>query len=118
IENHIYTCDTCMDIYLSMLDSHPITGTISEDFTDQVVEKINKRHPSQMNTPRQSKPRKAVAHYFLAAGLTIILTVSGIFQGMLDVTNNEQMKNRSSITKQLMQNTNQLLDQLKEEYNK
>ncbi|WP_058307645.1 hypothetical protein [Gracilibacillus massiliensis] len=115
IENHLYECERCMDAYFELLENQSISTILSEDFTNQVVTKANKQLPK--SNPRQFSPKKAIAHYFLAAGLTVVLMLTGIFQGVLDVSTDHPLENKLSITEQALQQANQLLDHIKGEVN-
>ncbi|SHN18494.1 hypothetical protein [Gracilibacillus kekensis] len=112
IENHLYECEGCMDTYFAFLENHSLSITLSDDFTNQVVEKAEKQHPK--SNPRQLSPKKVIANYIIAAGLTVVLMLTGVFQVFIEVTNDQQLEGRPSITEQLMHQTNQLLDQIKE----
>ncbi|WP_163536218.1 zf-HC2 domain-containing protein [Gracilibacillus sp. YIM 98692] len=114
-ESHLYDCDDCLNVYLALIESQTLKHSVSDDFTDQTVSKIYSQTKSHQKSkkPYSSKNRKLITHYFLAAGLTIVLMLTGIFQTVLDVTNDYQVETSTSITDQLMQKTNTLLDYMK-----
>ncbi len=114
VENHLYECERCMENYFELLENEPITISLSEDFTDLVVSKINIHQPQ--TNPYRLSSKKAIANYVLAAGLTVALMLTGVFQGFMDITNDQLSENRPSYTDQLMHQTNQLIDYMKEEH--
>lgn len=118
VESHLYICDSCFYDYLMMMDSYPSKGNLSEDFTNQVVSKIYGNHSIQKKLPRQTLAKKALMHYSLAAALTILLMLTGVFQGIVDLTNTKNIEDKPSITNQMMKETDRLLDQIKGEKNK
>lgn len=109
IEKHLLECDKCMDLYLSLLEEVEINRVLSDDFTEVTLHQIEKILPS----PPKKKQNTAFIHYLVAAGLTILLTLTGVFQGVLNVTEMQQKQNNPSVTDQLMTKTNDVLEEIK-----
>ncbi|MDX8046208.1 hypothetical protein SH601_09415 [Gracilibacillus sp. S3-1-1] len=110
IDQHLLECDECVALYMSVLDDIEMNSTLSSDFTDKTIQQIEKTTV----TPKRNKKNHLLVHYLVAAGLTMLLTVSGVFQG---VTNMSDMKldNDGSFTDELMTKTLDLLDNIKGE---
>ncbi|MBM7614320.1 hypothetical protein [Alkaliphilus hydrothermalis] len=99
MEEHLYSCDDCMNTYLSLLEASDIPqGILSQDFTDQVICKIqledstNNRPKErdekisniiQLNTSSKNqlklKRREVFKYYTVAASITMVLMYSGFF---------------------------------------
>ncbi|WP_171038117.1 zf-HC2 domain-containing protein [Aquibacillus sediminis] len=110
IEQHLEECEACFTIYLDVIEMQPMDVALSENFTTDTMEQLE-----HLNlTPKKSNQNKIVGHYLLAAGLTIVLMLSGVFQNFLSVTTN--LENKSSLTEQLMEKTNVVLEEMKGEY--
>ncbi|MGP4041241.1 hypothetical protein ACTWP4_15275 [Gracilibacillus sp. D59] len=109
IEKHLLECERCTNLYVSLIEDIEINAELSEDFTDTTVQQIEKILPS----PSKTKQNKVVTHYLVAAGLTILLTLTGVFQDALNVTEIQQKQNNGSITDHLMTKTNDVLEEMK-----
>ncbi|SDM50180.1 anti-sigma factor family protein [Sediminibacillus halophilus] len=117
IEAHLESCEQCFDHYLALLDQWEPPGHLADPFTESTIDKINvqqvlPRMDRQKNSSSPSKEVKTVSHYLLAAGLTIVLMASGIFQGVLHITDQTSLNSRPSMTDSLMQKTDSWLTQL------
>ncbi|WP_407270831.1 zf-HC2 domain-containing protein [Radiobacillus sp. PE A8.2] len=124
VETHLDDCDICFQLYVSAIDdwSMPEIG-LSETFTSETVAKItnqNACYHAKSSNPPASKARKkqTFAHYLLAAGLTVVLMLTGAFQNVLTISDQTSVKDEVSITDQLMNTTTSWLDQLKGEINR
>ena len=87
MEDHLYTCDKCMDVFLSTIEEDEIeeaSYSISEDFTENIMKKIS--NISLMERPRKKK--RVINDFFLyygaVAAVAIILTAGGVFGGLVD----------------------------------
>ncbi|QHS24232.1 hypothetical protein GWK91_15600 [Virgibacillus sp. MSP4-1] len=83
IEGHLSDCDVCFHQYMNVIDEWSIPFSVSDSFTDETMEKLAIVQPNQMknkgNASSRDVRRKTLAHYFLAAGLTVLLMFSGVF---------------------------------------
>ncbi|WP_040205364.1 anti-sigma factor family protein [Neobacillus jeddahensis] len=110
LENHLYTCDQCLENYLQAVTANETSlPTLSNEstFTDRVMElvpdtkstlntmqtvqlvpdtKLNRDTTSTRNSGqnRKKKPlyQQALFHYLLAAVATLLLTFTGAFQSL------------------------------------
>jgi predicted anti-sigma-YlaC factor YlaD len=122
IESHMETCDSCFDWYMSLLENWTIDVHVSNGFTDLTMKKLTQKLEDQSRYQKESKKtssypkqtNRTLVHYLLAAGLTILLMVTGVFQSALEITDKENVINQGTITNQLMKKTDHLLDKMKE----
>lgn len=112
-ENHMYACEACMRTYISLLDQYHVQDSVSEGFTDKVIDKVDKQIPVQKYNLQQKRSSKTMSHYLLAAGLTILIMLTGAFQEIITMTHDQAAMERTSLTEQLMHKTNHLLDKIK-----
>ncbi|MEH7081952.1 hypothetical protein V7139_04340 [Neobacillus drentensis] len=147
LENHLYSCDQCLDQYLIAVEasesSLPILSDIS-DFTDLVMAEVSKQKPVVPDTVRnlntmsmvpsvpdtkmtnmKKKPfyQQAVFHYLLAAAATLLLTFSGVFQSLAAYANSIEkpqiQEKKPSVTEGVINKTFAWMDSLeKKEANK
>lgn len=88
MEQHLYNCDTCMEIFLSLIDEREAEHaleTISDDFTSKIINNIPKVKNSN---PKIKQAKKAFnyqfGYYAAVASVTVILTLSGFYAGLVD----------------------------------
>ncbi|MYL54753.1 hypothetical protein GLW08_15565 [Pontibacillus yanchengensis] len=117
LEAHFEQCDTCFDMYLEQLDVADTTSPLSEQFTNDTAQTIINQHPtfqtpSKTFSAQPSKQRNTFIHYVVAAGFTLLLMMSGVFQYMTDSFNQDGIKKGPSFSGHLMEKTGSLLDQL------
>ncbi|MCA0972509.1 zf-HC2 domain-containing protein [Halobacillus litoralis] len=105
IESHFADCDDCFDEYLQMLDQ---SSPLSDSFTEEAVARIVQEHP----TFKQNKKSNVLAHYLVAAGFTLLLMVSGVFSFMSDSIDEEEFKQQTSFSEQMMEKTGSLIDEI------
>lgn len=92
LENHLYTCDQCLDDYLQAMSEHesslPILSNESS-FTDLVMAEVSKQKRVVTKKPAAKKAiyQKAIFHYLLAAAATILLMATGAFQSLAAYAN-------------------------------
>lgn len=88
MELHLFNCDICMEIFLSLIDEKEVEAAgnvIPDNFNEKVINKITK------NKVRELKPKvkkKAFNYYFgyyvAVASVTIFLTFSGFYTNLVD----------------------------------
>jgi quinol-cytochrome oxidoreductase complex cytochrome b subunit len=89
-ENHLYTCDQCLELYLQAIAEHESSlPTLPNEsiFTELVMSEVSKQHPKesaveQKETKKRPFYQHAAFHYFLAAAATLLLMFSGVFQSL------------------------------------
>ena len=88
MEEHLYECDDCMDIFLLLIDEEEINQAgfiIPEDFTDKVMDNLKTIRPLKKKTRKKPKITNDFFIYYTAvASVTIILTAGGFFGRLVD----------------------------------
>ena len=90
MEEHLYTCDDCMNIFFSLIDDEEVEKaekSLSLDFTANIM--INIENMKYMPKPKVSKSKirsKDILIYYMAvASVTIVLTLGGFYNGLVDM---------------------------------
>lgn len=105
-EDHLYTCDDCLAVYMVCL----------EELEQPVA--VREQLAIPKHTPTVVKPfyQQTLFHYGLAACITLLLMSTGVFSQLISHSNQWNTvagkKQQRSVTDQLMQKTTALLDQL------
>ncbi|UOQ92513.1 zf-HC2 domain-containing protein [Halobacillus shinanisalinarum] len=99
VEDHLDECEHCFHRYMTSLHLFDPDFLMSPSFTEDTMNEIRKK------TPAQGKQNKTFIHYAIAAGLTIVLMGSGVFQYVFTVFDEEQFHNGPSITEKMMEGT-------------
>ncbi|MCD1260918.1 zf-HC2 domain-containing protein [Paenibacillus athensensis] len=116
MEWHLQHCEACLEHYMSQveasMDDLPMMETGEAEFADQLIRRT-------MRT-RRSLFRSSLLHYGIAAAATLILVVSGVFQGLTQevnakMLNSPRQPDQTSISDQLMNHTLSWLDKIKKE---
>lgn len=85
---HLYNCDTCMEIFLSLVDENEAEHagkTISDDFTLKIINNIPKVKNSKAKIKQSKKAFNYQFGYYAAvASVTVILTLSGFYSCLVD----------------------------------
>lgn len=89
MEEHLYTCDECLETFLSLIDTEEIQAvedTMAEDFTDRVMAKIENIDliPRTKGKKARKNYREIFVYYTAVAAVTIVLTMGGIFTKLVD----------------------------------
>lgn len=126
-ENHLYSCDQCLDIYLqAVAEVEPELPVITNEvnFTDLVMAQISESHvPKIQDVKEKRKTSKrfyhtAIFHYSIASAMTILLMSTGVFQSITKYTENVQdpsfQENRSSLTEGIVDKTFAWMDSFEE----
>lgn len=86
MEEHLKTCDTCLETYLSVLEGtglQSIHALIPPEFSDSVMKQIGSAieagEKRGRNTPRLPD---TFIYYAAAACITLLFTFSGVFQSL------------------------------------
>lgn len=90
MEEHLYECDECMEIFLSLIGSEEIDSaeeTISSDFNHRTMEDIRKiKYKPKVKVEKYTESFKYMFGYYVAvAAVAIILTWGGFYSGLVDV---------------------------------
>lgn len=89
MEEHLYTCDDCMEIFLSLIDEEEINqagSIVSVDFTNNVMNNLKNIRPmKKKSVKKQPKlPNDFFIYYTAVASVAIILTAGGFFSKLVD----------------------------------
>lgn len=90
MEEHLFNCDECMEIFLSLIDEEEVNEAskiIPENFNKKIIKKISESKVKKMELA--NKPVKYPFGYFVAvASVTIVLTLGGAFTNLVDTVPN------------------------------
>lgn len=124
MEDHLYVCDQCLHIYTALIATDENVSPIADGtaFTDQVMEGISRIDKEKLGKPVPSKRGKGyvnqtIVHYAIAAGLTVVLMFSGVFEKLSEGTGTVQgtdFQRSESLTENMLNKTFSLLDSIKE----
>ena len=91
MEEHLYNCDLCMDIFLSLIDVEEIKiaeAAIPEDFTNKVINKISNSKVKNVQTKdiqkKDFKLNFQFGIYAAVASVTVLLSLSGFFTNFVN----------------------------------
>lgn len=88
MEEHLYNCDICMDIFLSLIDEKEIKAVeniIPKDFTSNVMASIRDTKVKRLVPRKENKIFNYQFGYFVAvASVTIFLTLGGFYTNLVD----------------------------------
>ena len=128
-EDHLYTCDQCLELYLQAVSQvENQLGDMNEEsnFTDRIMSQV-----SEIKLPEQERAKdkrlernkfyqSTAFHYTLAAAMTILFMVTGVFQSITNYADNVdstkiKVKDQS-MTSGVLEKTIGLLDSLEKTY--
>lgn len=88
MEKHLYNCQICMDIFLSLIDEQEVEHVgkiVPLDFTEKILECISKDKVTEI---KSKKVKKAInypfGYYVAVASVTIFLTLGGFYTNLVD----------------------------------
>lgn len=86
MEEHLYSCDECMEIFLSLIDEEELnraSAIIPKDFNQNIMMKIRTNKVKKIQASK--KQVKYQFGYFVAvASVTIVLTLGGFYTNLVD----------------------------------
>lgn len=86
MEDHLYTCDLCMEIFLSLIEKKEIESTkdiLSEDFNQKVLGKISKNKVKMIKNKKKDF-NYYFGYYVAVAFVTVVLTFSGAYTNLVE----------------------------------
>jgi len=106
LENHLFSCDQCLEVYMKMIDRQaeelPIIDYSS--FTDEIIAEL-----PQKKVRKKTLYRRTLFHYAVAAVITLTLMTSGFFQSITGVVTTVEAasisKTEQSVSNSLMEKT-------------
>ncbi|MDQ0273541.1 hypothetical protein [Cytobacillus purgationiresistens] len=86
-EDHLYSCDQCLDLYLMAVEEDDLPIIENEpNFTDSVMAQIKSQKEAPVPEARVERRsafyQKSIFHYGIAAAMTLILMSTGVFQSL------------------------------------
>lgn len=83
LENHLFSCDQCLEVYLELVEAQSVElpKIENEHFTDEVVAGL----PVKKEKPRKSILQSPIFHYGVAAVVTLTLMSTGVFQSITGI---------------------------------
>lgn len=131
MEEHLYLCDDCMNIFLSLIDEEELKlaeDIISESFTENVIAKLD--NLSSINQRPKVADKKGIkkkkmienifVYYVAAASVILVLTAGGVFTRMTEIPlenirednfkTHENMGNLYAFTEKITDNTNNFIN--------
>ncbi|HSH35412.1 hypothetical protein [Schnuerera sp.] len=90
MEEHLYTCDRCMEIFLSLIDEQEADkakDSISENFTANLMGNIENVQYKPKTKAKKSNTRfkDMFVYYVAVASVAIVLTLGGFYSGLVDM---------------------------------
>ncbi|WP_442602526.1 anti-sigma factor family protein [Paenibacillus sp. KN14-4R] len=86
MEQHLYKCPICLDLYMTSVEqlSNRLPAPVDPTaLTDAIMEQISTHRHLNPSHTTISERRRTIRNYFIAAAATLVLMVTGIFQGLL-----------------------------------
>lgn len=91
MEDHLYLCDKCMNIFLSLIDEREIEEAgrvISEDFIPNMMANIKGIKPIKKVVKKKKRNKSSndlLLYYAAVASVAIIFTATGMFGRIVDI---------------------------------
>lgn len=107
LENHLYECDKCLQMYSDLLELHTSQLPIPSDpgpLTEAVMSAVS----GSFRAKPASDKWRSLRNYLIAAAATIILMVTGAFNGLLkqvEAFENHSFQRDDTISQKLMEQT-------------
>ncbi|MFS0820641.1 anti-sigma factor family protein [Bacillus sp. 1P02SD] len=112
LENHLFSCDQCLEIYMELVESQAeeLPALDNDRFTDEVTAKL----PLQKEKLRKSFLQSPIFHYGVAAVVTLTLMSTGVFQSMTGIIGTVEASSfseqKQSVSNHLMEKALSLFD--------
>ncbi len=88
MEEHLYNCDICMDIFLSLIGEEEVelaSEIVAENFASDLMNSISKNKIKAIEAKMTKRPFNYQFMYYVAvASVTIFLTMGGFYTGLVD----------------------------------
>ncbi|MEH7382737.1 hypothetical protein V7138_19900 [Bacillus sp. JJ1533] len=112
LENHLFSCDQCLEIYMELIEvqAEEVPNLENDSFTDEVVTKLPEKKGKQGKRFLQSP----IFHYGVAAAVTLTLMSTGVFQSMTGILGTVEASSfseqKQSVSSNLMEKALSLFD--------
>ncbi len=88
MEEHLYNCHMCMDIFLSLIDDAELEKAekmIAENFTSRLMINLSKKKLKKIEPKNKKKSFNYEFGYYVAiASVTIFLSLGGFYTNLVD----------------------------------
>ena len=118
-ENHLYSCDDCLTLYMEALEREESVQPNEElDIADTVMNSIAalKNVPTAEDETKNTRSMRTITkHYLVAAGFTILLMASGAFHSLTKYVDNVEsgaIKETPPVTDGLIDKTFNWMDDI------
>ncbi|MBP3039617.1 hypothetical protein J9303_08965 [Bacillaceae bacterium Marseille-Q3522] len=115
-EAHLYSCDQCLKIYLQAVEAYePLLPVPADEnyFTNKVMESIAKKAVGDKTEKKQHFFQSALFHYVIAAAMTLLLMLTGVFELLPKYSQHiNNQKESPSITEGIAEKTFSWLDSI------
>jgi len=120
IEDHLFSCNECLDVYMQQMDAGADQLPSLENhssFTDEVIESLSFSKPAmKIPTRKRRIYQHSLFHYGVAAGVTLVLMTSGFFQGITGIVSNVEAASNSptqqTVSKNVMEKALSFIDMI------
>ncbi len=117
-EDHIYTCDDCLTLYMCATQNEEAYLPVIENealFIEETMKliMIEKKEVPLSFGKKKKWYENTIAYYSIAAGITLMLMTTGIFDQLINqISNMTTTNNQSSISESLLNKTVNVIDAL------
>ncbi|MFJ7754207.1 hypothetical protein ACQKGI_17490 [Peribacillus muralis] len=118
-ENHLYSCDECLSVYLEAMEMEADSLFISTDIAGSVMDSIMRQKSAPLEEAAQIRKEKSLRtiarHYLIAAGFTVLLMAGGVFQSLteyVDSVESSSVKETKSLTDGIIDKTFNWMDSI------
>lgn len=103
LEDHLFTCDQCMDVYMKLIDTQAdlLPDLDDTSFTAEVMARLPQKR-------KRTIYQHPLFHYGIAAIITITLMTTGVFQSITGIV--ATVEASSSMAKQEQTLSNSLME--------
>ncbi len=111
LEDHLYHCNDCLGLYMVALDGQEMYMPVMQDstnFTNNVVNELRK----YKKVESKHSSRKQLIHYTVAAGFTLMLMFSGVFDHLTNIVSEDAMNptKSGSFSDKMMSRTVEMIE--------
>lgn len=119
-ENHLYSCDECLEVYMEALEREEnVFPSEKLSIADSVMGSIARLKEEPLLVDKSNRKNKSIRtitkHYVIAAGFTILLMASGVFQSLTEYVSNVEsgaVKEKPTVTDGLIDKTFNWMDEI------
>lgn len=111
LEDHLFFCDQCLEVYMKMIDTHAeeLPAIEGNSFIDEITAKL-----PQKKTRKKTFYKRTLIHYGVAAVITLTLMTTGFFQSIMGIVytieSSSISKPEQSVSDSIMEKTLSLFD--------